>query len=98
MDTTEKIVFGSMIFLLIISFFCLYLCIKKYRKNNKNYKKLEVETEVLQLKLLLFQLQWQTICEFLPDQDEPNPFEKSKSPDGSWGVFFVLNFIKYFWI
>lgn len=90
MDTTEKIILGFMIFLLIISFFCFYLSIKKYRKNNKNYKKLKVETEDLQLKLLLFRWQWKTISEFFPDENEQNPFEKSEAPDGSWGVFLIF--------
>ncbi|MEI8253002.1 MAG: hypothetical protein WCG25_04575 [bacterium] len=83
MDTTEKIVLESMIFLLIIIGFVLYLSIKKYRKNNENYKKLKVETEISQLTLLLFQYQLRIVCEFLPDLEQTNYFEKGKSPDGS---------------
>ncbi len=88
MDTSEKIILGSMVFLLIIIVFVLCLSIKKYRRNKENYKKLKVETEISQLKLLLFQYQLRLVCEFLPDPEQENPFVKDKSPDGSWGDFF----------
>lgn len=54
----------------------LWLSIKNYRKRNKKYEKEKIEVELKRLQWLMFKQQLELICEFLPDPNEKNPFEK----------------------